>query len=134
MYNVGVGVVLMIPLVLVSGELKTMFVERYYLSITAWLLVGLSGVAQFGVFVAIHFQTKLTPPLVINAAGGVKGIIITILGYLLYRSPVSMLVCLNLPLLRRAQGTRAGELPYRPRQHRPGLACHLRRRVWRSQS
>merc|ERR1712173_223042 len=78
MYNVGVGAVLMIPLVLVSGELKTMFVERYYLSITAWLLVGLSGVAQFGVFVAIHFQTKLTPPLVINAAGGVKGIIITI--------------------------------------------------------
>merc|ERR1712233_143493 len=86
----------MIPLVLVSGELKTVFAERYYLSVTAWLVVALSGVAQFGVFVAIHFQMKLAPPLVVNVAGGVKGLLIIIVGYLIYRDPVSVLHLLAL--------------------------------------
>ena len=94
MYNSVISVILMIPFVVFSGELKDVFIDNSLFSITVWLVNIIGGIMGFLINVAIFLQIKYTSPLTNNIIGTVKATVLTILALITFRNPATFMVCI----------------------------------------
>jgi len=104
MYNSVISVILMIPFVAFSGELKDVFIDNSLFSITVWLVNIIGGIMGFLINVAIFLQIKYTSPLTNNIIGTVKATVLTILALITFRNPATFMNILGILLVIGGSG------------------------------
>ncbi|KAF9919250.1 hypothetical protein BX616_010502 [Lobosporangium transversale] len=89
-YNTSISILLLLPLVLFSGELSEIWAEVYFLGdLGFWFLMTLTGVAGFLINTAMFLQIKYTTALTNTISGTAKSCVQTLLAMVFYQNPIS---------------------------------------------
>eukprot|EP00761_Pharyngomonas_kirbyi_P012136 gb/GECH01012163.1/.p1 GENE.gb/GECH01012163.1/~~gb/GECH01012163.1/.p1 ORF type:complete len:324 (+),score=50.15 gb/GECH01012163.1/:1-972(+) len=91
LYNTAIAIVLLAPLVVLSGEASGIVQEKSLGDLTFWGLMTITAVVGYLINIAIFMQIKFTSPLTNNISGTAKACVQTILSFLFFRNPVSNL-------------------------------------------
>lgn len=101
LYNTELAIILMLPLILLSGEffgiLDTGLVVMQTLDF--WFMNTFAGALGFLINIAMFLQIKFTSPLTNSISGTAKACVQTILGVLIFQNPISIMVRTALALL-----------------------------------
>jgi len=89
LYNTATAIVFMIPVLIVFDEMP--YLSKIQFTPTIWNSLLISGVLGYLINIAIFMQVKYTTPLTNAISGTAKACVQTLLGWLLFRNPVSML-------------------------------------------
>jgi len=89
--NTTEAVILMIPVVYLSGELDIMLSLPVIYDTGFWLVMIFTGVVGFLINVAIFYQIQTTSPLTANLSGTVKACVQTILGVAIWKNEISLM-------------------------------------------
>lgn len=84
----------MIPFVLISGEVKVLFIDENFWSFSVWFLMIVAGIFVFSVNIAIFLQIKYTTPITNNIIGSVKSAVLVMLALITFRNPITFMVCI----------------------------------------
>ncbi|KAF9432492.1 hypothetical protein BGZ76_010708 [Entomortierella beljakovae] len=91
-YNTMISIILLTPIVLLSGELGEIWQEVYFLGdLQFWILMTITGVAGFSINIAMFLQIKYTTALTNTISGTAKSCVQTLMAMVFYQNPISAL-------------------------------------------
>jgi solute carrier family 35 (GDP-fucose transporter), member C1 len=93
LYNTILAMLVLLPLILVSGELPQIMEHSNATDANTWFLIILAGILGFAINIVVYLLLKLTSPLTHNITGQLKGAVQTILAFYLFQNPVTIMVC-----------------------------------------
>ncbi len=85
------AVFIFLPLIVLSGDLKTLMVGRAVRSMNFWFMLTLSGLLGVSISFATAAQIKYTSPLTHNVSATAKAAFQTALALMVYRNPITTL-------------------------------------------
>ncbi|KAG0263285.1 hypothetical protein BG011_009014 [Mortierella polycephala] len=89
-YNTAISIVLLTPLVLLSGEVSEIWENVYFLDdMGFWFLMTVTGVAGFLINTAMFLQIKYTTALTNTISGTAKSCVQTLLAMVFYQNPIT---------------------------------------------
>lgn len=89
-YNTAIAIAMMLPLILVSGEIGQVWESVYFLGdFSFWLIMTLTGITGFLINIAVFLQIKYTTPLTNTISGTAKACVQTILAWLIWQNVIT---------------------------------------------
>ncbi|EFA79372.1 GDP-fucose transporter [Heterostelium album PN500] len=88
-YNTAISIVLILPLIGLSGEAKTLMDEPILYTGEFWMVMTIAGAMGYLISIAIFMQIKHTSPLTNAISGTVKACVQTILAVMIWGNPIS---------------------------------------------
>ncbi|KAF9409846.1 hypothetical protein BGZ94_001839 [Podila epigama] len=89
-YNTAISIVLLIPIVLLSGEMGQIMQEVYFLwDPRFWSLMTITGLAGFLINTAMFLQIKYTTALTNTISGTAKSCFQTLVAMIHYQNPIT---------------------------------------------
>jgi solute carrier family 35 (GDP-fucose transporter), member C1 len=88
-YNTILSIILMAPIILISGEVQVMMEDPVLQTGSAWVELTIAGVFGLLINIATYLQISLTSALTHNISGTAKATLQSILGVLIYRNPIN---------------------------------------------
>ncbi|CAG8580680.1 6796_t:CDS:2, partial [Ambispora gerdemannii] len=91
-YNTTLSIILLLPMVLFSGEPKKIYMDAYFIDETGfWILMIFTGVTGFVINIAMFLQIKFTTPLTNTISGTAKSCFQTALAAWYFQNPISVM-------------------------------------------
>ncbi|EGC39272.1 hypothetical protein DICPUDRAFT_27239 [Dictyostelium purpureum] len=88
-YNTAISIVLMFPLLIISGEASTIMGEKLLHSFTFWVYMTIAGICGYLISISVFMQIKHTSPLTNNISGTVKACVQTILAVMIWGNKIT---------------------------------------------
>jgi solute carrier family 35 (GDP-fucose transporter), member C1 len=89
-YNTTNAILIMIPVILLSGEISEINAEINFLGeISFWTVMTLTGFTGFLINIAMFLQIKFTTPLTNTISGTAKACVQTLLAWLIWRNEIT---------------------------------------------
>ncbi|KAF9583833.1 hypothetical protein BGW38_008375 [Lunasporangiospora selenospora] len=89
-YNTAISIMLLTPIVFISGEMKEIMQEVYFLNdLGFWCLMTITGVAGFLINTAMFLQIKYTTALTNTISGTAKSCVQTLMAMVFYQNPIT---------------------------------------------
>ncbi|KAF9134448.1 hypothetical protein BGW39_007063 [Mortierella sp. 14UC] len=89
-YNTAISIVLLTPIVLLSGEVGEIWISIWFLGdLGFWFLMTVTGVAGFLINTAMFLQIKYTTALTNTISGTAKSCVQTLLAMVFYQNPIT---------------------------------------------
>ncbi|CAG8611228.1 2350_t:CDS:2 [Ambispora leptoticha] len=92
-YNTTLSIILLLPMVLFSGEPEKIYMDAYFIDETGfWMLMIFTGITGFVINIAMFLQIKFTTPLTNTISGTAKSCFQTALAAWYFQNPISAMV------------------------------------------
>jgi len=88
-YNTTLAILLLIPVVIFSGEIKEIKGVYFLTSPTFWTIMTVTGITGFLINIATFLQIKYTTPLTSTISGTAKACVQTVLSVIIFRNPIT---------------------------------------------
>ncbi|KAF8933301.1 hypothetical protein BGZ52_008105 [Haplosporangium bisporale] len=89
-YNTAISIVLLVPIVMLSGEMGEILREVYFLrDMQFWFLMTVTGLAGFLINTAMFLQIKYTTALTNTISGTAKSCVQTLMAMVFYQNPIT---------------------------------------------
>ncbi|KAL6050420.1 GDP-fucose transporter 1-like isoform X1 [Balamuthia mandrillaris] len=99
MYNNVLAAVLLLPIVLMSGEASMLLHSKMFWQRDYWFTMIITGVFGFLINIATFLQIKYTSALTHNLSGTAKACVQTVLSIFIWRNPVSLMNAIGIFLV-----------------------------------
>jgi len=93
------SILFMIPLLIISGEFASLPSNPLFYDSTLWTNMTISGVLGFLINIAVYLQIKYTSPLTNNISGTLKACLQTLLAFMIFQNPISVMNGLGIILV-----------------------------------
>eukprot|EP01132_Coremiostelium_polycephalum_P007440 gene7440-9144_t len=98
-YNTGISILLILPLILISGEATTLLEQPILYTSKFWVYMTIAGIMGYLISIAIFMQIKHTSPLTNTISGTVKACVQTILAVIIWGNEISFQNALGILLV-----------------------------------
>jgi len=98
-YNTILSIFFLVPLIIVSGEVKTLMSTPALQSLSTWIELTVAGVFGLLINIATYLQIQHTSALTHNISGTVKACLQTVLGIFIYQNEVSFMAVVGIVLV-----------------------------------
>ncbi|KYR00621.1 GDP-fucose transporter 1 [Tieghemostelium lacteum] len=88
-YNTALSIIIIMPLIFISGEGSTIFEQEVFYTSKFWIYMTIAGVFGYLISISIFMQIKHTSPLTNTISGTVKACVQTILAVMVWNNPIS---------------------------------------------
>jgi len=88
-YNTTLALILLLPIVLLSGEIGEIKTVYFILRPKFWVIMTVTGITGFLINIATFLQIKFTTPLTSTISGTAKACTQTILSVIIFRNPIT---------------------------------------------
>eukprot|EP01089_Gocevia_fonbrunei_P003040 TRINITY_DN1289_c0_g1_i1.p1 TRINITY_DN1289_c0_g1~~TRINITY_DN1289_c0_g1_i1.p1 ORF type:complete len:352 (+),score=51.57 TRINITY_DN1289_c0_g1_i1:107-1162(+) len=99
LYNTAQAIVVMLPVVYLSGEMDQFFSCAVIYDYTFWLFMIFAGIVGFLINIAMFYQINVTSPLTGTVSGTVKACVQTALGVLIWQNAITLMNFLGIMLV-----------------------------------
>jgi len=89
-YNTTLAIILLIPIVLISGEIGEIATVFFILRPKFWIIMTITGITGFLINIATFLQIKFTP-LTNTISGTAKACVQTVLSVIIFRNPITFM-------------------------------------------
>jgi len=90
-YNTTLAIILLFPIVVLSGELKEIKEVYFILRPSFWIIMTVTGVSGFLINIATFLQIKFTTPLTNTISGTAKACTQTVLSVMIFKNPITFI-------------------------------------------
>jgi len=90
-YNTTLAIILLIPIVLISGEIGEIATVFFILRPKFWIIMTITGITGFLINIATFLQIKFTTPLTNTISGTAKACVQTVLSVIIFRNPITFM-------------------------------------------